>query len=330
MTKFYWFLGHEQFQPEVLIRHALAAERAGFDGVMVSEHFNPWVADYGAAGFAYATLGALAQATTKLELMTAVTTPLFRYHPAVAAQAAATIDRLSGGRFALGIGSGEKINEAPLGIIFPSYRERSARLNEAITIMVHLLNGEKLSFNGEYYKTTNAKLYSPPLHHLPILVAAGGPQSAALAGEKADGLIVSVKDVDETKQQVIAPAQTAAKDKRLTLVATHWSVYGSDEKEAWEALKPWRGLRAPSRADADDPEELQQEADQLKRSDILSRYHLARSPQDLISAYQPLVRDLHADVVGFQCTSVDQEALIELIGGEVLPRLRALKKPRKE
>ncbi|MCL4357926.1 TIGR03557 family F420-dependent LLM class oxidoreductase, partial [Patescibacteria group bacterium] len=223
MTKFYWFLGHEQFQPEVLIKHALVAEHAGFDGVMVSEHFNPWVADFGAAGFAYATLGALAQVTTKLELMTAVTTPLFRYHPAVVAQAAATIDRLSGGRFALGVGSGEKINEVPLGIVFPAYRERSARLSEAIAIMSRLLKGEKLSFNGEYYKTNNVKLYSPPLHPLPILVAAGGPQTATLAGEKADGLIVSVKDVDEIKEQVIVPAQSAAKDKRLILVATHWS-----------------------------------------------------------------------------------------------------------
>lgn len=325
MAKFYWFLGHEQFQPEILIKHALVAERAGFDGVMVSEHFNPWVADSGAAGFAFATLGALAQATTKIELMTAVTSPLFRYHPAVVAQAAATIDRLSGGRFALGVGSGEKINEAPLGINFPAYRERSARLDEALTIMNRLLNGEKLSFRGQYYMTDNAKLYSPPLHPIPILVAAGGPQTATLAGEKADGVIVSVKDATETKEQVIGPAQAAAKDKKLILAATHWSVYASNEEEAWLALKPWRGLRAPSRAEAIDPEELQREADQLKQSDILMRYHMSRSPQDLISAYLPLVRDLHADIIGFQCTSVDQVGLIELIGREVLPKLRAIR-----
>src|SRR6266403_4295275 len=106
MAKIYWFLGHEQFQPEVLVRHAQIAEEAGFDGVMVSEHFHPWVEDNSASGFAFATLGAIAQATKRVELMTAVTTPLFRYHPAVVAQAAATIDRLSGGRLALGIGTG--------------------------------------------------------------------------------------------------------------------------------------------------------------------------------------------------------------------------------
>src|SRR5580698_10927010 len=104
MTQIYYYLGHEQFQPEVLVHHAQLAEEAGFDGIFISEHFNPWVADKGAAGFALSTLGAIAQATKKIKLMTGVITPLYRYHPAVVAQAAATIDRLSDGRFMLGVG----------------------------------------------------------------------------------------------------------------------------------------------------------------------------------------------------------------------------------
>ncbi|MGH7195617.1 MAG: TIGR03557 family F420-dependent LLM class oxidoreductase [Candidatus Saccharimonadales bacterium] len=324
MSKFYWFLGHEAFQPEVLVRHAAKAEKAGFDGVMVSEHFQPWVADVGASGFAFSTLGAIAQATKKVELMTAVTTPLYRYHPAVVAQAAATIDRLSGGRFALGIGNGEKINEAPLGLNFPAYKERAARLTEAIEIMGPLLAGEKLSYDGEYYQTKDAKLYSPPIAKVPIFVAAGGPQTASLTGRMADGLIASVKSPSQTLEQVINPAKAAAGPKAFTIITTHWSVYAQNNDEAWQALKAWRGLRAPSRNEATDPLVLQQEADKMPREDILSRYDILQSAQAYINCYALLVKALHADIVGFQATAVDQEALIAMVGNKVLPELRKL------
>ncbi|MDP3984241.1 MAG: LLM class flavin-dependent oxidoreductase, partial [Acidimicrobiia bacterium] len=142
MTKFAYFCGHEQWQPETLVRHAVAAERAGFDGLVVSEHFHPWVDDRSAAGFAFATIGAMAQATSQVRITTGVTTPLFRYHPAVVAQAAATLDRLSDGRFDLGVGTGENINEGPLGLPFPGYAERAARMKEALQIMRRLLDGE--------------------------------------------------------------------------------------------------------------------------------------------------------------------------------------------
>ena len=153
MTAFYYFCGHEQWQPETLVEHAVAAEAAGFDGLLVSEHFHPWVDDVGASGFAFATLGAMARATHRVRLATGVTTPLFRCHPAVVAQAAATIDRLSGGRFDLGVGTGENINEAPVGLPFPPYGERARRLAEALEIMRRLLDGEKVTFPGRYYQT---------------------------------------------------------------------------------------------------------------------------------------------------------------------------------
>jgi coenzyme F420-dependent glucose-6-phosphate dehydrogenase len=324
MSKFYWFLGHEQFQPEILVKHAKLAEEAGFDGVMVSEHFHPWVVDVGAAGFAFSTLGAIAEATSKIELMTAVTAPLYRYHPAVVAQAAATIDRLSGGRFALGIGNGEKINEAPLGLPFPAYQERAARLQEAIDIMRKLLDGEKLSYEGKYYQTHDAKLYSPSLHGLPIYVAAGGPQTAQLAGKLADGVMASVKSFEDTQKNVIDPAKQAAGTNDFTVIANRWSVYAQDDDEAWQALKAWRGLRAPSRNDVHDPEKLQAEADNLPRHDILANYIMLSSPQEYIEAYGKLATELHADIVGFQSTAVDQEALIGMIGNQVLPEVRKL------
>lgn len=323
MTKFYWFLGHEQFQPETLVKHAIVAEKAGFDGVMVSEHFHPWVADVGASGFAFATLGAIAAVTKNIELMTAVTTPLYRYHPAVTAQAAATIDRLSNGRFALGVGTGEKINETPLGLEFPAYKERSERLKEAVEIMRSLLAGQQSNFTGTYYKTVGAKLYSPPTHRVPIYIAAGGPQTATLAGKIADGIITSVKSVEESKHTVVEPAKQTTERKNFPIIATRWSVYAKNENEAWRALQAWRGLRAPSRNEATDPQVLQDEADQLPHTEILSRYSVLTSAEDYVHTYRPLVAELQADIVGIQSTAVDQEALINMVGREVLPALRA-------
>jgi coenzyme F420-dependent glucose-6-phosphate dehydrogenase len=325
MTKFAYFCGHEQWQPEQLVRHAVLAEEAGFDMVVVSEHFHPWVDDRSASGFAYATIGAMAQATSRLEFATGVTTPLWRFHPAVVAQAAATLDRLSGGRFNLGVGTGENINEGPLGYHFPAYKERAARMTEALEIMRRLLDGEKLTYGGEYYTTDRAKLYSPPIGPVPIWLAAGGPKSATLAAEKAEGVITSVKSPAETLERVVGPAREAAAaagrpDPKV--LATRWSIKADNEDEAWEALFSWRGLRAPGRLEAVDPQTLRERADELPREEVLGRYTLVSNADDIVATYLPLVEELHADIVTIQMVSLDQEALIGLLGAEVLPRLR--------
>ncbi|MCB2223633.1 MAG: TIGR03557 family F420-dependent LLM class oxidoreductase [Actinobacteria bacterium] len=327
MTRFYYFCGHEQWQPETLVRHAVLAEQAGFDGVLVSEHFHPWVDDHGAAGFAFSTLGAIAQATERVQIATGVTTPLFRFHPGVVAQAAATIDRLSGGRFELGVGTGENLNEGPLGYPFPAYAERAARMREALEIMRRLLDGEKLTFDGDWYRTDRARLYSPPPGPVPLLMAAGGPKSAALAAEKAEGIITSVKVPDETFERVIAPAREAADAAGRPaprILATRWSIHAADEDGAWEALLAWRGLRAPGRLEAVDPAELRERADALPRSEVLERYSLVAGTDDIVATYRELITDVHADTVAMQMTSLDQEGLIAMLGSEVLPRLRAL------
>lgn len=325
MTRFAYFCGHEQWQPEELVEHAVLAERAGFDMVVVSEHFHPWVDDQSASGFAFSTIGAMAQATSRIEFATGVTTPLFRYHPGVVAQAAATLDRLSGGRFTLGVGTGENINEGPLGYEFPKYAERNARMTESLEIMRRLLNGEKLTYDGDYYRTDRAKLYSPPLGPVPILMAAGGPKSATLAGEKADGVITSVKDPATTRAEVTDPLREAASSAGKpdpTVLATRWSVFASSEDEAWEALYSWRGLRAPGRLEAVDPTELRQRADEMPREEILGRYSIVASAEEIAETYRPLCDDLGADIVTFQMASLDQPALIEMLGREVLPALR--------
>jgi coenzyme F420-dependent glucose-6-phosphate dehydrogenase len=301
------------------------AEKAGFDIVVVSEHFHPWVDDESAAGFAFSTIGAMAAATDHIEFITGVTTPLFRYHPGVVAQAAATLDRLSGGRFTLGVGTGENINEGPLGYEFPAYAERNARMTEALQIMRRLLDGEKLTFDGTHYRTDRAKLYSPPLGPVPILMAAGGPKSATLAGELAQGVITSVKDPAETFEKVVDPLNQAAQGKgrpQPIILATRWSIFAGDDEEAWRAIFSWRGLRAPGRLEAVDPAELREMADTMPREEILGRYPMVHSAQDIVDTYRPLVEDLGADIVTFQMASLDQPELIRLLGAEVLPALK--------
>ena len=326
ITKFAYFCGHEQWQPEVLVRHAVLAEEAGFDMVVVSEHFHPWVDDVGAAGFAFATIGAIAQATTTVEIATGVTTPLFRYHPGVVAQAAATLDRLSAGRFRLGIGTGENLNEGPLDYEFPRYAERANRITEAIEIMRALLGGEKLSYNGSYYRTDRAKLYSPPTGHVPIWLAAGGPKSAALAARLADGIITSVKSPKGTRERVLKPAQAAAAAagrRPPQILASRWSIFADTADEAWEALAAWRGLRAPGRLEAVDPMDLRQRADAMPRDEVIAQYAVVSSADEYVETYLPLVSEVDANVVTIQTTSLDQEATIALLGRDVLPRLRA-------
>ncbi len=328
MTRFAYFCGHEQWQPEVLVKHAVLAEQAGFDFLVVSEHFHPWVDDTSASGYAFSTIGAMAQATERVEISTGVTTPLFRYHPAVVAQAAATLDRLSGGRFHLGVGTGENLNEGPLGLPFPKYAERAARMSEALQIMRRLLDGEKLDFEGEYYRTDRAKLYSPPIGRVPIWLAAGGPKSAALAARLADGIITSVKQPEVTVERVVDPAGAAAAAagrQPLPIMASRWSVRAETQDEAWQALSAWRGLRAPGRLEAVDPAVLRERADSMDRAEILAMYSLVASPQDYVDVYTPLITELDADVVTIQTTALDQEATIKMLGAEVIPALRALK-----
>ncbi len=328
MTKFFYFLGHEQFQPEILVDHAKLAEKVGFDGLFVSEHFNPWVADNSASGFALSTLGAIAASTHRIELMTGVITPLFRYHPAVVAQAAATLDRLSKGRFTLGVGTGESINETALGYEFPDYKTRSKRMQEALQIMEKLLKGETLTFKGEFYSTVNAHLYSPPTHNMPIFMASGGPKSSTLAAEFADGIIVSIKNPEDSLNQIITPAKQKAeelKKEKFSVVSSRWTIYAQNEGESFKAVRAWKGLRAPSREGATDPRELQKEADQLSHEEVLSKYSIVKTPEDYINVYAPLIETINSDIVVIQTTSIDQPHVIKILGKHVLPELRKLK-----
>jgi len=324
--KFAWLCSHESYQPEDLVEQAVAAEDAGFDVVLASDHFHPWVDDTCAAGFVWSWLGTVAARTDRVQLGTCVTCPLFHYHPALVAQMAATADRLSGGRMLLGLGTGEAINERSLGFTFPGYGERHARMEEALEIIRRLLDGEKLSYRGSYYTTETAKLYSLPTHPVPMLMAAGGPKSATLAGQRADGIITSVRNPEDTISKVIEPYRRSAGERggSQLVLATRWTVLAEDNDEAWLALSSMRGLRAPGRLEATDPAELRARADAMDPAEVLGSYTIVRDAAALVQAYQPLVTGIGADIVSIQVASTDPMAAISLIGKEVLPQLRSL------
>jgi len=325
MTKFSYFLGSEQWQPEDLIKHAVIAKDAGFDMLTISEHFHPWVDDFSASNFTWSTLGALANTLPQLDLGTGVTTPLWRIHPGVIAQAAATIDRLTPKTFHLGVGTGENINEGPLGYNFPNYEERKDRLIEALKIIKSLFSGEKLTFEGKYYQTNKAKLYSPPVKKIPIWLAAGGPKSAQVAAEYADGLMISVKDPKTAYENVIEPARLKTKKLKKDEMSIHtyrWTMFAESDEEAWTALRSWRGLRAPNRLNELDPEALRIEADSFPKEEIMSKFSRASSIAELENIYKPLVEEFNSEIITIQISSINQEETIKLLGNELLPKLR--------
>ncbi|MEO0974361.1 MAG: TIGR03557 family F420-dependent LLM class oxidoreductase [Pseudomonadota bacterium] len=320
--KFAWLCSHETHHPEVLVDQAVHAEAQGFDMVLGSDHFHPWVDDRAAAGSVWTWLGAVAARTERVELATSVTCPLFRYHPALIAQAAATVDRLAPGRFVLGVGTGENINEGPLGFEFPNYQGRTARMKEALEIIRRLCGGEKLDFAGDHYTVEKAKLYSPPTRPIPLWMAAGGPTSAQIAATHADGLITSVRSPADTRDNIVLPYRAAAQEGGYVM-ATRWAILADNADVAWEAVASLRGLRAPGRLEAIDPMTLRERADALGRDEILSHYTVATTVEDLIEIYRPLV-EMGVDCVSIQIASVHPERTLSIVGTEVLPALRAL------
>jgi G6PDH family F420-dependent oxidoreductase len=182
----------EQAGPKDLVRHVVGAEEAGFDFAVSSDHYFPWLDEMGHSPNAWVTLGAAAQATSRIPFMTYVTCPTFRYHPAVVAQQAATLQILSDGRFTLGIGAGENLNEHVVGGGWPAADVRHERIVEALTIIRDLFDGEGYTnFRGEHFDVESAKLWDLPEKRVPIGFAAGGKQAATIAGELADVLIAT-------------------------------------------------------------------------------------------------------------------------------------------
>ncbi len=181
----------EEHGPKALIENACRAEAAGFDFVSISDHFHPWLRSQGHAPFAWSVMGGIAQATSRIGIATGLTCPIIRYHPAIVAQAAATMAVMSEGRFTLAVGAGERLNEHVTGARWPSIPERHAMLGEAIDIFRTLWRGGAHSWKGEYFVLDHAQLFDLPDEPIRLVVGVSGPASVALAGKKADGIMTT-------------------------------------------------------------------------------------------------------------------------------------------
>ena len=193
-------LTSEEFSPRDLVRFARAAEEHGFSFASISDHYHPWTDRQGQSPFVWAVLGGIAQVTSKLVIGTGVTCPSFRIHPAIIAQAAATAASMLPGRFFLGVGTGENLNEHILGQGWPEIDVRQERLAEALQIIRALWQGGQQSYRGKYFAVENARIYSLPYQLPPIMIAAAGPKSAEVAGKLGDGLIATEPDQELAKK----------------------------------------------------------------------------------------------------------------------------------
>ena len=189
MTRYGFTVMAEQSTPRQMIDGAVAAEAAGFDFLMVSDHFHPWLESQGNSPFTWSVLGAIAERTQRIEIITAVTCPFIRYHPAIIAQAAATVAVMSGGRFRLGVGAGERLNEHVVARGWPANDLRQAMLEESIEIFRALWRGGVHTYRGRHLEVEDACLYTLPERPPEVIVAAGGPRAAALAGRAGDGVM---------------------------------------------------------------------------------------------------------------------------------------------
>jgi len=198
MTEVGYFLSSEELSAPQTVQYGQTAERAGFDRVWVSDHFHPWQSSQGESPFVWTVLGALA-ATTKLRLTTAVTCPTFRIHPAIVAQATATVASLAPGRFTFGVGSGEALNEHILGDAWPPVSVRHERLEEALDVIRRLWSGQTVTHEGQHFTVHNAKIWSRPEQPPPIFISGFGPKAIRLAARVGDGWITTRPDVEGLK-----------------------------------------------------------------------------------------------------------------------------------
>jgi TAT-translocated FGD2 family F420-dependent dehydrogenase len=318
-----FMLAHEQFPATELVELGVIAEQAGFDLLATSDHLQPWQANEGHSGAAWATMAALSQRTRRVWMGTTVTCPTFRYNPAVVAEAFVTLGSLAPGRIFLGVGSGEALNEQAAIGSWPKWPERSERLIEATAIIRQLWTGQQIVHEGAYYKV-NAKLYDPPSKTIPLLMAGNGPKAMHRAGVYADGLVTDPKTWKEHKPEFEAGAKAAGKDPRKMPVLVEQYVVVGDKKDAEKAAELWRfGPKAfKSYYNIRDPKEIQQRADsEVPLEKVYGDWPVSTDPAVHAKAITDLF-DSGATIVNIHCGQEDQQRVIEFYGKEVLPRIK--------
>jgi coenzyme F420-dependent glucose-6-phosphate dehydrogenase len=327
----------EQFDPRELVEIAVAAEAHGMESVAVSDHFQPWRHEGGHAPFSLAWMAAVGERTSTIQIGTSVMTPTFRYNPAVIAQAFATMGCLYPGRIMLGVGTGEALNEIATGFRgageqdWPEFKERFARLREAVQLMRQLWTEDHVDFAGEYYSTHGASIYDRPDIPIPVYIAAGGPVVARYAGRAGDGFIcTSGKGMDLYTEQLIPAVQEGAEkagrssdsiDRMIEIKLSYDTSYDTalENTRFWSPLS----LSKEQKHDITDPVEMEKAADALPIEQIASRWIVGSDPDEVVASIKQYI-DAGLNHLVFHGPGQDQRRFLELFERDLAPRLRAL------
>lgn len=317
-----FFAAHEQHDPSTLLDHVAMAEAAGFDTAWTSDHTHPWWHTDAHCGAAWPWLGAALERTEAVSIGTGVTPPIARYHPGVIAQVFATLGAMYPGRVHLALGTGEAMNEVPLGYDWPEYPERRERLIDACEIVDRLWSGGFQSYEGQFWSIDGLNLYTLPEKRVPLYVAANGPQSAEVAGRYADGFL-TVRDV-ETFERKLRPAVVgAASDARrrpddIRFVKQLGVSYADSYDRALESAGFWRGPRAIGfHQDIADPREIEERGREIPLETMADAWLVTTDPADIRAALAD-ARTAGFDEVELISASPDQPAFIRMMETEGL------------
>jgi coenzyme F420-dependent glucose-6-phosphate dehydrogenase len=315
MTEIGYALSSEEHPPGDLVRFAQRAEQVGFTFAAISDHYHQWVDQQGQAPFVWSVLGGIAQATTTLNLGTGVTCPTMRIHPAIIAQAAATVTAMMPGRFFLGVGSGENLNEHILGDHWPPAPVRQDMLREAIAVIRQLWEGGYQSFDGDFYTVENARLYSLPEEPPGIVVAAGGPSAATLAGEAGDGIWA----VAPKSELLDTYRQAGGSGPRYGQVKVCWA---PDEDEARKTAYEWwpnAGIGGELSQELPLPRHFEQASKLVSPDDLDEKIVLGPDPDRYVEAVKAFA-DAGFDHVYIHQIGPDQEGFFDFFERELASR----------
>ncbi len=308
-------LASEDWPPLELVGLAERAEEAGFGYALVSDHFHPWLDVQGESPFVWSVLGAIAERTERLRVGTGVTCPLIRIHPAIVAHAAATVAAMMPGRFVLGLGTGENLNEHVLGDRWPAADERLAMLEEAMEIMRLLWGGGEQTYRGDHYTVENARLYTLPEEPPPIVVAAAHPNAAELAGRVADGLANTSPDPD-----VVQEFEAAGGSGKPRYGMLHVCVADSEEEGLETAHRLWPnvGLHGEATRELPRPRHFEDACKSVRPEDLATSVPCGPDGEGHLEAIRQFA-EAGYDHVWVHQIGPDQAALFELYEREVLP-----------
>jgi len=319
-------LSHEQFPVDQLVELGARAEQLGFDALSTSDHFQPWQANQGHVGFAWITLAAVGQRTTRIPVGTAVTCPTYRYNPAIVAEAFASLALLHPGRVYLGVGTGEAVNEVSAGAEWGSYEERTARLIEALQVIRQLWTGNTINHRGDFYTVKDARLYDPPPVRIPIYIAAGGAESARLAGEHGDGLITDSQSATkpELRRAFAQGAHAAGKDpSAMPIIAEHWVCVG-DRVEAEKGAELWRYQPKAwtEYVSIHDPVEIMRRAQrEVPINEAVAGFVVSEDPAEHARVLQERL-DAGVTTLLIHSAQSDQTSVMRFFGEQVLPMVK--------